>query len=106
MAGITPYSVVVASPDQVSADLAGDAAILQLRNGVYYTLDPVGARVWSLLRNPHSVADLEDILLKEYEVEPEECRRDLLELLEELLAAGLILEHQPMVPGNAPQANR
>jgi hypothetical protein len=45
MPEVTLDSIVVASPDQVSADLGGDAAILQLKDGVYYSLDPVGARM-------------------------------------------------------------
>jgi hypothetical protein len=87
---ITLESIVVASPDQVSADLGGDAAILHLKNGVYYSLDPVGARVWALLKEPQCVRDLEAILLNEYDVEATECRHDLLDLLEKLLGAGLI----------------
>ena len=45
--GMTPTisdrSIVVAAKDQVSCDLAGEAAILNMKNGVYYGLDPVGA---------------------------------------------------------------
>lgn len=90
MTEFTLESVVVASPDQVSADLGGDAAILHLKDGVYYSLDPVGARVWALLKEPRRVRDVEAALLSEYDVEPSECHRDLLELLEKLLSTGLI----------------
>src|SRR5947209_6631188 len=40
---------VVATPQQVSCELAGDAAILQPATGVYYPLDPVPARIaWAV----------------------------------------------------------
>ena len=49
---ISDRSVVVATKDQVSCDLAGEAAILNIKSGVYYGLDPVGARIWTLMQEP------------------------------------------------------
>jgi len=98
MPEITLESVLVASPDQVSADLGGDAAILQLKNGVYYSLDPVGARVWALLKKPQRVGDIESILLTDYDVDAAQCQRDLFELLEKLVNAELV----QVSPGASP----
>ncbi len=83
-------SIVVAAKDQVSCDLAGEAAILNIKNGVYYGLDPVGARIWQLIQQPRSVDEVRETLVGEYEVEPERCAQDLVALLEQLLAEGLI----------------
>jgi coenzyme PQQ synthesis protein D (PqqD) len=83
-------SVVVAAKDQVSCDLAGEAAILNIKNGVYYGLDPVGAQIWKLIQQPRSVDEVREALVSEYEVEPERCEQDLVTLLEKLLAEGLI----------------
>jgi hypothetical protein len=81
---------VVAAQDQVSCDLDGEAAILNLASGVYYGLDATGARVWNLVQTPRTVNEIRDALLKEYDVEAERCERDLLALLGDLAAAGLI----------------
>lgn len=89
-ASVSGRSTVVAAKDQVSCDLAGEAAILNLQSGVYYGLDAVGARVWHLLQEPRTVQDIRDTILMEYEVERDRCERDLLALLQELVAAGLI----------------
>lgn len=83
-------SIVVVSPDQVSSDLAGEIVMLNLKNGTYYGLDQVGARVWGLIEQPRRVAAIRDAILEEYDVEPERCERDLLALLGELEQAGLI----------------
>ena len=45
---------MVATKDQVSCDLAGEAAILNIKSGVYYGLDPVGARIWNLMQEPRA----------------------------------------------------
>jgi len=70
--------------------LAGEAAILNLKNGVYYGLDAVGARIWTLIQDARSVGQVRDALLEEYDVEPERCEADLLALLARLEAEGLI----------------
>jgi hypothetical protein len=83
-------TIIVAAEDQVSSDLGGEVAILDLKVGVYYGLDEVGARVWELIQEPRAVGDVRDILLKEYDVAPERCERDLFALLERLAERGLV----------------
>jgi hypothetical protein len=87
---ISDRSIVVTAKDQVSCDLAGEAAILNITSGVYYGLDPIGARIWNLMQEPRAVADIQNAITDEYDVEPERCARDLVSLLEKLLAEGLI----------------
>ena len=83
-------SIVVVSPEQVSSDLAGEVVMLNLKNGTYYGLDEVGARIWGLIQQPRAVGAVRDAILEEYDVEPERCERDLLALLGELRDNGLI----------------
>jgi len=83
-------SIVGATRDHVSCLLGDEAAILNLKNTVYYGLDPVGARVWNLVQQAKSVGEIRDTLLDEYEVQPEQCERDLLELLRQMREQGLI----------------
>jgi hypothetical protein len=87
---LSEQSVVTVTKDQVSCGLGTESAILNMKDGIYYGLDPVGTHVWNLLQMPRRVADIRDVLLQEYDVEPERCHRDLIALLEELLRAGLI----------------
>lgn len=84
------HSVVSVVDSQVSCPLGDEAAILNLKNNVYYGLDSVGARVWCLLQQPRSVTELRDALLEEYEVDLERCESDLLGLLEKMRTEGLI----------------
>lgn len=88
---LSVHSIVSATPEQVSCPLGDEAAILNLKNTVYYGLNPVGARVWNLLQQPRTIGELRDRLLDEYEVEAGRCESDLLELLEKMMSEGLIL---------------
>ena len=83
-------SRVVASKDQVSSDLGGEAAILNLKNSVYYGLDPVGARVWQLIQEPVTFGQIRDVLRAEYDVEPARLEADIRDLLQELAEQGLV----------------
>ena len=83
-------SIVVAAPEQVSCALGDESVILNLKNSVYYGVNPVGASIWKLLQQQRSVAELRDAVLDEYEVESERCERELLDLLEKMRSEGLI----------------
>jgi hypothetical protein len=87
---LSEFSTVVAANDQVSSDLGGEVAILNLRAGMYYGLDDVGARVWQLLQEPAVVGDIQATIAQEYEVEPTRAREDVLALLKQMADEGLI----------------
>jgi hypothetical protein len=87
---LTVSSIVGASPEHVACNLGDEAAILNLKNTVYYGLNPVGARVWNLVKQSRSVSEIRDTLLEEYDVAAERCERDLLDLLEKMREQGLI----------------
>ena len=83
-------SIVVAAKEQVSCNLAEETVILNLKAGVYYGLNPVGARIWNLIQEPRTVHEIRDAILEEYDVDPDRCERDLLVLLRDLAAKELI----------------
>src|SRR5262249_54812164 len=83
-------SVVVTAKDQASCRLEDEVAIVQLKSGVYYGLDPVGARIWELIATPRTVRAVRDALLAEYEVDADRCENDLLQLLQTMTDAGLV----------------
>jgi len=88
--GVGLDSTVVAVQDQISADLADEVAILSLKSGVYYGLNPVGASIWKLIQQPTTVGRIRDALLEVYDVDPERCLQDLLNLLQRMEAHKLV----------------
>ena len=88
---ISGSATVVTAKEQLWCDLAGEAAILNLKNGVYYGLDPVGARIRNLVQTPRTVNEAREALMNEYDVDPDRCEQDLLALLHKPAAEGLIV---------------
>ncbi len=67
-----------------------DAVLLNMQSNQYYLLDEVGARLWGLLRDEKMLRESYQTILEEYEVEPAQLEKDVLELLEKLKEQGLV----------------
>jgi|SRR5271170_1658749 len=89
-AELSVCATIVAAKNQVSSELAGEAVILNVDRGVYFGLDEIGARIWSLIQEPKTVSEVRDILVEEYDVSSEQCEEDLLALIAKLSDEGLV----------------
>jgi hypothetical protein len=91
---LSTAAVLVASSEQVSTELphpgGAHTVILGLRDGVYFELNEVGARIWQLLQQPRSLQSVLTTLLDEYDVSPVQCEADLLSLVDKMLQRGLV----------------
>ena len=83
-------SVISRSDGFIEAEIDNEIVALNIKHGTCYGLNQVGSRMWKLLATPTSVGDLCATLLSEYVVDPLVCERQVLDLLEELRAEGLI----------------
>lgn len=74
----------------VEAELDGELVALNVDSGTCYGFNKTATRIWSLIEQPRSIDELRETLLREYEVSPADCERQLTALLGELQADGLI----------------
>jgi hypothetical protein len=74
----------------VSRDLEGEAVMLNLESGVYFGLNEVGTRIWALIQEHGLLRKVLETMQQEYEVAPQTLESDLLRLVEELRAKGLV----------------
>jgi hypothetical protein len=81
---------VRASKDVLGAELGGDVSLLNLKSGIYFTLNPVGASVWRQIQEAKSLAVIKQQLVEEYDVEARRCEIDLRRLILELQTMGLV----------------
>jgi hypothetical protein len=87
---IGPDTMVAQVEELVSSDLDGETVMMSVENGKYYGMDPIGSRIWALIKQPRSVSELCDILLTEFNVDRERCDRDVLDFLNELAKDNLV----------------
>ena len=79
----------------VTRKISGETIIVPVEGHVgdldsIYTLNEVGSAIWALIDGPTSVDKIVTAICDQYEVTPEEARRDVVELIDSLEAAGLI----------------
>jgi len=83
--------------DVVFQQLSGEAIVLSLTTGQTCNLDEIGTRMWELLSAHAAIEPAYLALLEEYEVQPGRLKADLIELVDNLAAHGL-LSFQPAHP--------
>jgi hypothetical protein len=80
------------APDVLFQEVGGEVVLLNLADESYFGLDTTGARIWQLLAEGRDIGELQQILMDEFEVEPDVLQADLSRLLAELTEAGLLVE--------------
>ena len=83
-------AIVVTASDILIGEFGDELVILNLRDGVYHGLEDVGARIWTLLKQPVTLGSICDALVSEYDVERKRCERDVRALVGDLVAKGLV----------------
>ncbi len=68
---------------------AEQAVMMSLAAGRYYGLDAVGVRVWELLEEPSTIAQLRSRICQEFEVDDRTCEEALLVFAQELIDNGI-----------------
>lgn len=71
-------------------ELQGEAVLLNVNSGVYFGLDTVATRIWQLLAEHKTLPEIANAVTAAYDVTAERCQADVLALVEQLEAQGLI----------------
>jgi hypothetical protein len=86
-----PDSAVISpARDILVSEFGDELVILNLRDGIYYGLDDVGARIWRILKQSATISAIRDALVEEYDVDPDRSERDVRALVEECASRGLV----------------
>ena len=79
----------------VSRDLDNETVLLNLDTGIYFGLDPVASDMWRAIQATGSLHDAYEAVCTEYDAEPAVLQADLLQLVAQMLAKGLLQTADP-----------
>ncbi|MCX7671581.1 MAG: PqqD family protein [Anaerolineae bacterium] len=84
--------------------LDGEAIIVNLNTGIYYSLDGAGAAVWTAVQAGATLGELIQLVAARYDGAPAEITAGVTALVEELVAEGLLVasEGAAAAPGPLP----
>ncbi len=85
-----PLLPIIRSTAALAAEIDGEVVALDVERGVCFGLNASGSRVWSLLEAPTTGRAICETMAAIYDVDRDVCEREVLALLEDLAAEGLI----------------
>lgn len=74
----------------IVSDMDGEKVMLSIENGKYYNLGETGGEIWECMKNPISIQNLIQSLVKEYDVKEHECSEQVLKFIDCLAEEGLV----------------
>jgi hypothetical protein len=77
-------------PDVAYRELEGQMVLVHLGTNRIYSLNETGARFWELLAGGSERAEIEQQLLDEFAIEPDELRQEVDSMLTALADEGLV----------------
>ena len=69
----------------------GEAILINLASGIYYSMDGVGGVVWRMIADGHRVRDIAATIAARYDVPPEQAQADVQQLVAELIEHRLVV---------------
>ena len=69
----------------------GEALLIDLQTGNYFSLNAVGTRIWESLDGSRTVHDIIHMVVDEYDVDVERAEADVLTLVNDLISEGLAI---------------
>ena len=78
--------------DVHSTILEGEAVLLNLDNGMYYSLNRVGTVIWELCDGQRTFADILEKICDRFEVDRHQARRDLMTITSQLVEQKLLIK--------------
>jgi hypothetical protein len=85
-------SRLVPSPDAAESAVGDETVILHLKSGIYFGLDAVGTRIWSMLKKGIPPSEICRRIAEEFEVDPKQVEVDAAEFLDDLKANDILVE--------------
>ena len=87
---ITTDTYIKRNNEVFASEIDEEIVMMNIQSGKYYGMDAIGSRIWELIDEKIRVKDIISTLLEEYDVTEEQCRKDVLDFLNELYDQQLV----------------
>ena len=71
--------------------LDGEAIIINLSNGMYYSMDRVGGLIWEMIEGQSSLEETVAEIIARYDVSPQQAQADVQRVADELVQEKLVM---------------
>jgi len=77
--------------DILASDLDGEKVMMSIQKGEYYGLGKTGTFIWDNIQEPILISDLVHLITEKYSVSKEQCLKDIIPFLTDLVEKELII---------------
>jgi len=93
------------SPDTAARNLAGEMMVMSVTDSTLFSLDEVASIIWNAADGSRELAEIvEQLIVPEFEVEPQTAYLDALEFVEQLAQHGILrISDSPMAETRGPR---
>lgn len=76
----------------IDGELDDNQVMMHIEKGKYFGMNPVGKRIWDLIKEPKSLQEVTGRLLSEFEITEEQCSREVRAFLKKAIKYDIIVE--------------
>jgi hypothetical protein len=88
---VSPHGRLKVNVGDIAAKVIdGEAILINISNGMYHSMEKVGAVVWELIQEGHSLAQISEFIAARYDAPLETIQADLERLGNELLQGNIV----------------
>lgn len=96
---LTLHTRLRTNEEEVAANVMdGEAIMINLSNGIYYSMDKVGGLIWEMIERRHSLEEMVAAIIGRYDVSPYHAQADVERLAEELVQENLVMVSNDELP--------
>jgi len=88
---LSPTTRLRPSPDVIAQRMGDQVVIVHMRTNRIYDLNPTAARLWDLLGAGHTLAEAQEEILREYDVEAHQLATEIEEAVANMRQRQLLL---------------
>ncbi len=83
--------VKVNSPQVINEIIDGEAIIVNMENGFYYSIDKVGASIWNLIEEGNAIDQISNSIVSQYHGNANDIKNGVSKFISQLLDENLII---------------
>ena len=89
---LTLHTRLRINEEEVAATVMdGEAIMINLSNGIYYSMDKVGGLIWEMIEGRHSLGEMVTAITARYDVSLNQAQADIERLAAELVQENLVM---------------
>ncbi|MFC2152306.1 lasso peptide biosynthesis PqqD family chaperone [Bacteroidota bacterium] len=88
---ITLDTVIQQNHEILASDLDGEKVMMSIHHGEYYGLGKTGTFIWDQIEQPVKISDLIKRITEKYNIDKEQCFKDISVFIMDLIEKDLII---------------